>query len=94
MPPRESAVETACTEAAASYGVLSFKLAGTGSNGKPDRLFFKRGAVVFVEFKRPGESLRPLQEHARRVLQAQGFPVFVVTSRDQFKREVLPCFDL
>lgn len=50
----------------------------------PDRLFFlPHGRCFFIEFKRPGEHLRPGQELAKARLEKQGFTVHVVDSVDQ-----------
>ena len=45
----------------------------------PDRVFFLPGGhCFFIEFKRPGEQLRPGQRAAKERLEEQGFVVYVV----------------
>jgi hypothetical protein len=49
--------------------------------------------IVFVELKRLGEELRPLQKKRKRDLEALGFKVYCLDSRpavDAFIREVFP----
>jgi hypothetical protein len=49
--------------------------------GWPDRLFFgPDGRSLMVEFKRPGEKLRPQQRATHRRLFGLGHPVIVVDS--------------
>ena len=61
---RESTLEKAVCAYATQHGWQSFKLNGPGDRGKPDRVFFRPGGQVrFVEFKAPGQPLRPLQQH-------------------------------
>lgn len=59
--------------AARARGLLTLKLTPMGSAGYPDRLLLGKGVVAFVEVKRPGEKLRPLQERRHADLQALGF---------------------
>lgn len=50
----------------------------------PDRICFgKGGKVVFIEFKRPGEELRPGQQVIQQKLKALGFAVYTCTSAKQ-----------
>lgn len=72
---RESAVETKIRKFAESKGCIFLKLpASQGSNGKPDRLVLAPGdKAMFLEIKRPGEELEPLQEYWQRQLRKLGF---------------------
>ena len=57
-----------------------------GSRGWPDRILLCPGAkIVFIEFKRPGEQLRPLQEFTLDKLRSMGFRAEMVNSVEQFK---------
>lgn len=75
MSTRESAVETKIRKFAESKGCLFLKLpASQGSNGKPDRLVLAPGdKAMFLEVKRSGEELKPLQAHWQRKLRKLGF---------------------
>lgn len=63
-------------------------------SGWPDAVFFpqrqiggERGHVpFFIEFKRPGGKLTPLQEHVKDELGARGYNVYVVDGKVQGKR--------
>ena len=71
---RESAVETTIRKYAESKGCVFMKLAPVaGSNGKPDRLILAPGGrAMFLELKKPGETLEPLQSWWQRRLRAMG----------------------
>lgn len=72
---RESDVEAKIRKFAESKGCIFLKLpASQGSNGKPDRLVLAPGdKAMFLEIKRPGEKLEPLQEYWQRKLRGLGF---------------------
>ncbi len=71
---RESAVEKAIRVYAESQGCIFMKLAPVaGSNGKPDRLILAPGGcAMFLEIKKPGEKLEPLQVWWRDKLRLMG----------------------
>lgn len=71
---KESAVETAIRKHAELKGCVFLKLAPVpGSNGKPDRLVLAPGGkAMFLELKKPGEKLEPLQEWWQRRLRSMG----------------------
>lgn len=74
----ETAIERTVASYAESKGVLQLKLNVHGRVGWPDRLFIYYGRAYFVEFKRPGEELRPAQRHIHAVLQRHRQHVFTV----------------
>jgi hypothetical protein len=56
---------------------LCLKFTCQGSTGWPDRMvLLPKGRVVFVEFKRPGGKLRPLQKERHRQLKELGHEVW------------------
>ena len=71
---KESKVEETIRKHAESKGCLFLKLAPvSGSNGKPDRLILAPGGrAMFLELKKPGETLEPLQEWWQRRLRSMG----------------------
>ena len=56
-----------------------------GSGGLPDRVFLFAGRVAFVEFKRPGGKVTPLQLQKHAELTEHGFTVLVVDDVAQGK---------
>jgi len=58
----EASIESSAVTKIKKLGVLSRKMNGMGFRGWPDRLFLiPGGCPVFIEFKRPGGKLTPLQ---------------------------------
>lgn len=72
---RESAIEDSIRKFAENNGCVFLKMAAvSGSNGKPDRLILREpGKMMFLEVKRPGETLEPLQVWWQKRLRAMGF---------------------
>lgn len=75
MTLRESKVEALIRQFAESNGCIFLKLpASPGSNGKPDRLVLAPGdRAMFLEIKRFGEDLEPLQAYWQKKLRQLGF---------------------
>lgn len=76
----EHYIEDKTTKYAESLGWLSYKFSAPSRRGVPDRLFIKLGTTIFIEFKKPGEKPRKLQEAIIRKIREQGVPVYVVDS--------------
>lgn len=69
MPVLESEIEKTCVKIAEKHGCLLLKL--EKRRGWPDRLLLaSNGRSMFIEFKRPGESLMPMQKHIQQTLRA------------------------
>lgn len=59
---READIENKFVRMAKAIGCKTRKLNGMGYNSWPDRLILcPGGAIVFIEFKKPDEGLRPAQ---------------------------------
>jgi hypothetical protein len=54
-------------------------------------IFLPNGRTVFLEFKREGEDLRPLQEHVHEQLRQLGFVVMVFDDAAEATRYVEKC---
>ena len=79
---RESKIEAAGVKYAVARGWMHKKV---GTNAWPDHLFLREfGVVLWVEFKRPGEKLRPNQERRVAQMRDRGFRVLVIDSKEQF----------
>jgi len=89
---RESALERRLVCEVERLGGRAPKWASPGSRGVPDRIvLLPGGRVVFVEMKRPGGRMSPLQQKWARDLRALGHQVYVIDSHeeiDRFIREV------
>jgi hypothetical protein len=42
-----------------------------------------QGLIIFIEYKRPGGSFQPGQKAIHRKLGQYGFPVHIITSKDE-----------
>lgn len=80
MPVLEKDIERAACEWARSQGWLVYKFTSPNRRSVPDRLFLRDGKVVFIEFKRPGGKLTPMQEREIRKLQQAGVAAEVAFS--------------
>jgi hypothetical protein len=79
----ESKLEKKCREwAYTKFAISSIKL---GTAGLPDRMFLRRGKVIFIEFKAEGKKARALQKLSHQQLDALGFAVHVVDDFNAFK---------
>lgn len=81
---REKTIERKLTEAVKSMGGIAPKFVSPGFDGMTDRLvLLPLGKIGFVEVKRHGEKLRPLQESRHGLLRRLGFRVYVIDSIEQ-----------
>jgi hypothetical protein len=79
--PTERQIEKRLRLEVECRGAKAYKFVSPGTAGVPDRLIlFPGGRTVFVELKRPGEHLRPLQEKRAAELRALGFKVYCIDS--------------
>jgi uncharacterized protein YyaL (SSP411 family) len=79
-----------CRRMEDEHGVRNLKLKGAGSTGWPDRIFFiPGGRPVFVEFKAPGEQLRPKQAYVIRIMRELEYTVQVHDDVDEAMRDIL-----
>ena len=89
----ESFLERQLKRQVEGKGAKFCKFISPGLRGVPDRLVLIQGQALFVEMKRPGEELDPLQRKRKAELEALGFKVYVVDSPmaiHQFMKEVFP----
>lgn len=84
MPMLESEIEQRCVKIAKDHNCILLKI--QKATGYPDRLLLSpKGKMMFMELKRPGGTLRPLQQHILLKLQHMGYPAQMIDSVDQFK---------
>ncbi len=68
---------------------IALKLNIEGRKGYPDRLLLgPLNDHFFIEFKRPGEDLEPLQKHIINELRKLGHTVYVCESTEDAKSKV------
>lgn len=87
----ENKVENHLRKKVEEIGGKAFKFSSPGNNGVPDRVVLYKGQSYFVELKRPGEELRPLQRVVSKKFKRLGFKVYVIDSYeavDSFIKEV------
>jgi hypothetical protein len=72
----ESQIQRRVVEFARHRGVIARKL--SFGEGWPDYMFLWKGAILFIEFKRPGERPGPLQVYVIDLIRKQGFEVILV----------------
>jgi hypothetical protein len=82
---RESEIEKKVTDYAKKQGWLSFKWVSPGQRFVPDRLYFKGGRVIIIEFKRPGGRPTTGQWVMHLALDRAGFKVYIVDNIDAGK---------
>lgn len=80
MALSETQIEAALVKSVHAAGGLCWKWPATARAGVPDRIVILGGRVVFVELKRPGGKVRPIQAEVHRRMKAAGADVRVVDS--------------
>ena len=81
---REKQIESKLKKAVESKGGLCLKFVSPALSGVPDRIILlPDGKMAFAELKAPGQQLRPLQEHRKRMLERLGFLVYVIDCAEQ-----------
>lgn len=80
----ETDIEEWVVKEAEALGIPSLKLNLKGNRGWPDRIFLIAGGrPLFIEFKRPGEEPRKLQQQRHRILRKLGYEIQVHEDRQE-----------
>jgi len=58
------------------------KIIKCNKNGTPDLIACKENETVWIEVKKPGEKLSPLQEYTIKQMRSKGLKVIVADSED------------
>lgn len=80
---RESRIESELRKRIEEIGGKAFKFSSPGNNGVPDRIILYNGGCYFVELKRPGQELKPLQRVMRKKFYTLGFKIYVIDTFDK-----------
>jgi len=75
---RESEIETKVCNHAKYLGWLCYKWVSPGNRSVPDRIFFRNGKTIIIEFKAKGKKPTKLQQKTINKLQDQGIPTYVI----------------
>ena len=75
---RESKIERDLCKYAKNLGWYTYKWVCPGNNGVPDRIFIKKGKILFIEFKSPGKKLRDLQRNVLETLKNEGCNCYII----------------
>lgn len=76
----EAEIQTKIKEHLETKGYLVVKIIQSSKNGWPDLQAMKNGVIVFIEVKRPGEALAPLQVYRQNQIMKAGFEYIIATS--------------
>lgn len=75
---RESEIESKVCNHAKYLGWLCYKWVSPGNRSVPDRIFFKNGKTIIIEFKAKGKKPTKLQQKTINKLQDQYIPTYVI----------------
>jgi hypothetical protein len=79
---REIEIERPASQYAQRRGWFEIKIERASRRGFPDRFYARRGRVVLVEYKAPGEPPSGQQAIRHRELRDAGVEVFVIDNLD------------
>lgn len=79
---RESKIEREASQYAESRGWTQIKIMKASKRGFPDRMYARKGVIVFVEFKKPGEVETKQQARRHDELRSEGFTVYVIDNME------------
>lgn len=74
----ERDIEKKGNEYAKSKGWLVRKFVSPGNNGAPDRIYFREGKVILVEWKKPKGKTTKAQDVQINALRRAGMNVYIV----------------
>jgi hypothetical protein len=82
---RESLIEKKVSDYAKLLGWLTYKFTSPSCRGVCDRIYFKSGITILIEFKQLGKKPTKLQLQHINKLKNELIPVYVVDSVEQGK---------
>lgn len=88
MSISEQQIQSKIKKYAEEKGWIVIKTIKLSEAGYPDLFMFKDGKTLFIEVKKPGGIISPLQELRRRQLIQQGFTCEIIDNLEAFKDEI------
>lgn len=83
----EKQIESKLVNAVKNEGGLCLKFVSPSMDGIPDRIvLLPNGRIAFVETKRKGEKMRPLQNLRKRQFTKLGFKVYCLDDEKEIER--------
>jgi len=82
----EKILERKVCQYAKDHGWLVYKWVSPNQRGVPDRILFKAGVTLCIEFKQLNKKPTALQKHHHKLLTAAGIEVKVIDSVDSGKQ--------
>jgi hypothetical protein len=79
---KERIIEKYFKRQAEKMGALVVKFVSPGMSGVPDRVMIYKGVIWFVELKRPGYNLEPLQEWIHKLFKSHGAKVITLDTKE------------
>jgi hypothetical protein len=81
----ESDIVSEAHDYAIIRGWWTIKVESPTKNGIPDRLYLRRGVYVWIEWKKPGGTLRPIQVTRIAEMKKHGATVYVFDNLNDAK---------
>ena len=81
----ESKIQSRIKKALKPFGWKVIRPIAISDSGYPDLWCLRKGKLVLVETKQPGEDLTPIQKHRKKELEQEGFRVIVAESENDVK---------
>ena len=84
----EQQIQTKIKKYAEGKGWIVIKTIKLSEAGYPDLFMFKNGKTLFIEVKKAGGVVSPLQELRQKQLRQQGFTCEIIDNLEKFKDEI------
>ena len=84
----EQQIQTKIKKYAEGKGWIVIKTIKLSEAGYPDLFMFKNGKTLFIEVKKAGGVVSPLQELRQKQLRQQGFTCEIIDNLESFKNEI------
>lgn len=84
----EQQIQSKIKKYAEGKGWIVIKTIKLSEAGYPDLFMFKNGKTLFIEVKKAGGIISPLQELRQKQLRQQGFTCEIVDNLEAFKNEI------